>query len=175
MSNVVHAIPADYLLGIADFAQYESFLGGKWTVQSLVAHLLEEMNRGHILCWGTGAPGNWRVQIGTSYGTASGYREFTATVLASEGVLHLTSYDELTVGAQFETSTLPRSGTDHWTVRVRPGAYTCRIVQLYDPEAAESEDVFNQQTPHFVVEIKAARSRRIKPLESIPWFSLTPS
>lgn len=50
------------------------------------------------------------------------------------------------------------------------GAYDRRVVQRFDPEAAESEEVFLQNTPHFVVEIRPPHDPSLKTVPPIPGF-----
>jgi len=162
-------VPADYCLALIDAAAYPSFVAEGWTLEGICRHFAEQMGRGTMVAWGTGAPGNWRVEVGGARRIGGGHREFTGLIRASRGQLHLTSYDELTMAAQFADVRLPRPGTGEWSVRLATGPYTCRVVQLYDPAEAESEAVFEQDSPHFAVEIEAAQ---VAPpaIASVPWF-----
>lgn len=163
-------VPADYCLAIIDTVAYPSFVAEEWTLDDIRHHFAEQMALGTMVAWGTGAPGNWRIEVGGARRISGGHREFVGRLRATNGVLHLTSYDELTAAAQSAEVRLPRSGTEEWAVRLAAGQYTCRVVQLYDPAEAESEAVFEQESPHFAVEIKAARGTSPATGGEVPWF-----
>jgi hypothetical protein len=99
MATIV--VPADYCLAIFDAQAYSSFVDSDWTLPQLREHLVAEMGRGAILAWGTGAPGNWRIEVTVGLSSHRGVREFAARLRATGPHLHLTSYDELTAAAQF--------------------------------------------------------------------------
>jgi hypothetical protein len=75
------------------------------------------------------------------------------------------------MAAQFENERLPQAHEEQWFVRVRPGSYRCRVIQLYDPESADSRQVFEQQSPHFILEILPA-VEITAPWASVPWLRL---
>lgn len=163
-------IPADFCLAIFDAHTYPAFVSESWTAQSLTRHLAEQMNAGTILAWGTGSSGNWRVEIATHPDHNAGFRQFVGRITATGSVLHLTSYDELSVGAQSENVTLPRAGTERWTVDVEPGEFECRVTQLYAPDLAESEAVFTQVTPHFRLTLGTVPKSEPVRFLTVPWF-----
>jgi hypothetical protein len=163
-------IPADYCIALIDAAAYPSFVDTNWTLPQIQEHFVTQMNQGTMLAWGTGAPGNWRISVAARAGAASGYREFTGRISVTGTKLHLTSYDELTMAAQFENVQLPRQGTDGWLISLRRGEYDCRVVQLYDPAAAESEEVFKQAAPHFLLKITKAERVKGSKFDHVPWF-----
>jgi hypothetical protein len=164
-------IPADYCVALIDAAAYPSFIDENWNLPQIKAHFVTQMNRRTMLAWGTGASGNWRVGVGSGTGVAHGFREFAGSITATGTKLHLTSYDELNWGAQFQDARLPRRGTEEWSISLAPGEYHCRVVQLYDPAKAESEEVFNQKSPHFLLEIKKATHSIPSVFEQVPWFA----
>ncbi|AWM40378.1 hypothetical protein C1280_27555 [Gemmata obscuriglobus] len=163
-------VPAEYLIAVVDLAAYRTFVAPDWTLDAIREHFAAEIARGTMLAWGTGASGNWRVEVIRDR-AGGGFRECAGRVRATTGQLHLTSYDELTVAAQFRDVRLPRAGTEAWAVAVEPGWYDCRVVQLYDPGLAESEVVFHQETPHFRLELVATggKGRRSR-VAGVPWF-----
>jgi hypothetical protein len=163
-------IPAEYCVALVNLDQYVSFVGPDWKLDQLKAHFVDQMKLGAMLAWGTGASGNWRIQIAHKLNSTKGTRDFTGTIVATGDKLYLTSYDELTMAAQFDDVRLPRKGTEDWFFTVEPGTYKCRIVQLYDPEEADSEEVFNQETPHFVIEIQKTKARGANKFREVPWF-----
>src|SRR5579883_1304886 len=164
-------VPAEYLLALVDLAAYRSFVAPDWTLESLRQHFAAEMARVAMLAWGTGAPGNWRVEVARERVGGAGFRECSGRIPATTERLHLTSYDELTVAAQFRDVRLPRPGTEEWVVAVEPGWYGCRVVQLYDPGLADTEAVFYQETPHFRLELLPAAGGGRRPRAAgVAWF-----
>jgi hypothetical protein len=163
-------IPADYCIALIDTATYPSFVDTNWTLQQIREHFVTQMNDRTMLAWGTGASGNWRVNVATGPGDIQGYREFTGRIAAIGTKLHLTSYEELTMAAQFKDVELPQQGTEGWCISVRAGEYDCRVVQFYDPAEAESEEVFQQATPHFLLVISEASRAKPSLFEKVPWF-----
>lgn len=163
-------IPADYCVALIDAAAYPSFVDPDWTLLQIRNHFVAQMNQKTMLAWGTGASGNWRISVTTRSEVAPGYREFTGRITATGARLHLMSYDELTMAAQFEDVILPQKGTADWSVSVEPGEYKCRVVQLYDPAQAQAKTVFNQESPHFRIELTKAERGRSSKIKKVPWF-----
>lgn len=121
-----------------------------------------------------GGPGHLatgEIEVGGERQIAGGHREFNGRIRVTGGGIHLSSYDELTWAAQFADARLPRPGTEGWLLRLAAGQYDCRVVQHYDPADAESKAVFEQESPHFAVEIKAARGEALATLSAVPWFA----
>jgi hypothetical protein len=54
---------------------------------------------------------------------------------------------------------------------VTPGLYVCRVVQLYDPARAMSNEVFDQAEPHFLFEIEPMTAAT-DPWTEVPWFQV---
>lgn len=163
-------IPADALVALADFADYRSFVAADWTLDQLRAHFTAEAARGTIVAWGAGESGNWRVAVARERGPG-GFREFTAPIRATGRQLHLVGYDELTMAAQFPEVRLPEPRGGAEPVPVEPGWYECRVVQLYDPALADSEEVFHQETPHFRLELLPSRGGAGPGTgPGVPWF-----
>lgn len=163
-------IPADYCIALIDASAYQSFVDANWTLAQLQQHFVDQINQGRMLAWGTGAPGNWRISVSDNSGDVTGYREFTGRITATDKKLHLTSYDELTNAAQFQQATVPSSETVNWFLSIEPGQYDCRVVQLFDPDQAESEHVFNQESPHFAIELTEANVGKPNEMKQVPWF-----
>jgi hypothetical protein len=164
-------VPAEGLVALVDVAAYSPYLGPDWTLEGMSQHLATEMDRGVIFAWGVGESGNWRIEVARETSPVSGFRACAGRVQATTPLLHLTSYDELTAAAQFADVRLPRSGTEEWVVAVEPGWYDCRIVQLYDPELADTEEVFHQEAPHFRLELTPATEPGPRPNSAgAPWF-----
>ena len=167
-------LPAEYCVALIDAAAYPSFVDEAWTLPQIRKHFVRQMNAGTMLAWGTGASANWRIRVGGrgrgGGGTARVYREFMGRITATGKKLHLTSYDELTMAAQFEHVRMPEKGTEGWFVPVKPGEYDCRVAQLYDPAKADSAQVFEQKTPHFLLSVAKAEGPKPSAFKQVPWF-----
>ncbi len=135
-------------LGIFDPHAYVSFVNENWTLDELVNHFKAEMYRYRLLLWGTGREDFWRVEVRQEPSVIAGFQEFCGPIVATEHLLCLTSYDSLTMGAQFEDVSLPEKHNWDLYISVTPGAYQCRIVQIQDPDKCiETEDA------DFVIEL----------------------
>jgi hypothetical protein len=165
-------IPAEYCLALADLSAYPPFVASQWTLPTLLGHFVDQMNTRTLLAWGTGASANWRIDVSLDRTDLTGFREFSGRITVTGTRLHLTSYDELSFAAQFRDCQLPREGTKQWFILLKRGTYDCRVVQLYDPELAESSEVFEQEEPHFAIELTATRSRQANAFDSVPWFNV---
>lgn len=153
-------------LGIFDPHAYISFVAEDWTVgELLIDHFKAEMRRRHLLLWATGREETWRVDVRQEASQPPGFREYTGSIVATENLLCLTSYDSLTMGAQFEDVSLPEQ--DEWNlyITVEPGVYNCRIVQLQDPGDYSSKE--DPETADFVIELMKTE-QPAAPWETIP-------
>jgi hypothetical protein len=83
------------------------------------------------------------------YTAERGWREVIGGIVISSDALLLSSYDALTMAAQFDDCVLPPAAEQHQILEVIPGKYRVRIVQMYDPndEASPAKGL-----PHFMVE-----------------------
>jgi hypothetical protein len=164
-------VPAKSLVALVDLAAYRSFVATDWNLNTIEDHFAKEMTRGSMLAWGTGETANWRIEVTREHRPGDGFRQCAGRVRATTAQFHLTAYEELTMAAQFRHVRLPRPGTEGWVVAVEPGWYDCRVVQLYDPALADTSAVFDQETPHFRLELVAcAKKGQRQEVVSVPWF-----
>ena len=56
-------IPADYCVALVDLESYPSFLGENWNLEQIGNHFVNQMNKGTMIVWGTGAPASWIGQL----------------------------------------------------------------------------------------------------------------
>lgn len=163
-------IPSDYgCLAIVDPSRYQSFVSECWTLEQLLAHFISQSIQGAMVAWGC-VSGNWRVLVSfSSEPECSGFREIRSKITSS-GSLLLTNYDSLTMAAQFHDVVLPETHDQDNLFAVPAGAYTVRVIQLFDPEKAESEEVFNQVAPHFRLELLES-CEGMDSIDKIAWFA----
>ena len=164
-------IPSDYCVALYDPNGYTSFVHEEWDLYNrLRNHLLTQMNHGTICLWGTNAPGNWRINFTPSEPATTIYREFTSNISIQGSKLYLSGYDELTMAAQYEDVKLTEELEKDRFISLAPGRYVVRVMQMFDPADAESESVFEQETPHYTVTITAVENEKVNSFKSIPWF-----
>lgn len=149
-------------------AAYETFVASNWTFDQIMGHFKGQMARRSLLIWGTGLEGFWKVDVVLEKSKAKGCREVSGPLQVVGGSLILTNYESLTMAAQFKGVTLPEKHQEDLLVSLPDGDYTCRIIQMFDPEEQESVGDGN---PDFVVEVLKATGNA-SPWESIPWFEV---
>jgi hypothetical protein len=149
-------------------AAYETFVASDWKFDQIMAHFQAQMARRSLLIWGTGSEGLWRVDVTLKKAEVKGFREVTGPLRIVGGSLLVTNYESLTMAAQFKDVTLPERNQEDLLVSLPDGDYTCRIIQIYDPEQEESASANNAD---FVVEVHKA-TRKPAPWKRIPWFKV---
>jgi hypothetical protein len=126
------------------------------------------MGRRSILIWGTGLEGIWKVDVRLKKSTVKGLREASGPLQVVGGSLLLTNYESLTMAAQFKDVTLPEKHQEDLLVSLPDGDYTCRIIQMFDPE---QEEAVGDDNPDFVVEVLKATGKSAA-WDNIPWFKV---
>jgi hypothetical protein len=102
----------------------------------------------HLLLWGTGREDEWKVEVVFRKDKRTGFREIMGSIVVSTGQLCLTSYERLTMAAQFQDYELPEPHDRDLLFTVSPGIYSCRVTQLTDPD-----DERESTEPDFIVEL----------------------
>ena len=147
-------------------AAYGTFVASEWTFDQIMTHFKAQMAQRSLLIWGTGLEGFWKVDVALEKTGAKGFREVSGPLHVVGGSVLLTNYESLTMAAQFDDVTLPEKHQEALLVSLPDGDYTCRIIQMFDPEQEESA---SEGVPDFVVEILKATGT-LEPWERIPWF-----
>ena len=137
-------------IGIFDPHAYVSFVDGDWT-DELASHFIAQMYHYRLLLWATGCEETWRVDVRQEASQVTGFREYSGSIVATENLFCLTSYDSLTMGAQFEDVSLPQENEWNLYITVEPGAYHCRVIQLRDPNDCSDEE--DADAADFVIEL----------------------
>lgn len=122
------------------------------------------MRERHLLIWGTGMERVWSIEVSLQLISTAGFREVMGSISSSCGRLLLTSFESLTMAAQFQDVTLPQSHERENVLSVSPGLYDCRILQLSDPES----DTPFEESVNFICELSHANSPR-EAWGDIPW------
>jgi hypothetical protein len=147
-------------------ATYEGFVDRDWEFHQLLGHFHAQMARRSLLLWGTGLEGFWRVDVRLSPSGIQGYREISGPLHVVGGAVLVTNYESLTMAAQYADVRLPQQHERDQLVELPDGEYVCRVVQMFDPEEAESAGA---DQPDFVLEF--SRSAGTRAWSRIPWFS----
>lgn len=146
-------------------ATYETFVASDWTLDQILAHFSVQMGRRSLLIWGTGLEGFWKVDVRLKKSRVKGFREVSGAIQIVGGTFLLTNYESLTMAAQFKDVTLPEKHQKDLLMSLSDGDYTCRIIQMFDPEQAETA---GDENADFVVEVLKATGEPA-PWETIPW------
>ncbi|MBX9667336.1 MAG: hypothetical protein K2X93_06940 [Candidatus Obscuribacterales bacterium] len=173
VSEQILIVPAEHLIAVIDPKKYRSFVDENWDLKILKTHFLDQINSCSMVAWGTGASANWRILLEVNSPDKklpNYFRDFTAFIKITGRSLMLTSYDELSMAAQSRKSKFPLDES-RLEFGIEPGDYRCEVLQFFDPEEAESEMVFSQETPHFAVRLRNADQPNCK-MENIPWFEV---
>jgi hypothetical protein len=136
-----------------------------WTLDPILAHFEAQMGRRSLLIWGTGLEGSWKVDLRLKKSKVKGVRQTSGPLQVVGGSLLLTNYESLTMAAQFEDVTLPEKHQEDLLVSLPDGDYTCRIVQMFDPEQEESA---GGKKADFVIDV--LKASKAAPWKRIPWL-----
>lgn len=147
-------------------ASYPSFVAEDWDFESLRAHFRGQMAQRTMLIWATGLEGFWRVEVRVGGPTVRGFREVVGPVRVAGGSVLVTSYDSLTMAAQFADVSLPQGHERNQLVSVPDGDYACRVVQMFDPE---TDALAGDGSPDFVI-VLGKPSGAVSAWADIPWF-----
>ena len=147
-------------------ATYETFVAEDWTYDQIFKHFKTQMRARSLLIWGTGLEGYWGVDVTLKHSKQKGFREVCGPIQVVGGSLLLTNYESLTMAAQFDDVTLPEDHQRDLLLSVPDGDYTCRIIQMFDPDEQESA---GGKKADFVVEILKSTGKTVA-WKKIPWF-----
>lgn len=134
-------------LALIDPDAYRTFVAEDWTYAQIMQHFSQQMQERHALIWRTECENMWRVSVQFHLAAGASAPEFVGPIEATHGRLLLTSYESLTMSAQFADVTLPEPHQQDQFVMVPPGMYRCRIVRT----SVAAEDEATQ--PHWVIEL----------------------
>ncbi|SNT41650.1 hypothetical protein SAMN05421812_105442 [Asanoa hainanensis] len=153
------------LIALVDHHAYPTFVSGDWTYETLFAHFRSAMAARSLLVWGTGREEDWVVDVVVD-GPAprGGFRRALGPIRVTAGQLHVTSYDSLTMAAQFADEALPQPHQADAVLDLPTGLYGCEVVQLVDPEAPYDHD---RPQPDFVLTLTTAQAAT--PWRDPPW------
>ena len=140
------------LLALVDPDSYGAYFASSWTLDDLDAHFRDEMAARHLLIWETGREGDWLIQVHLAPVMVTGYRELTGPISVTSGRLLLTTFEGLSMAAQYADVTLPEPQDLEQVIAIPPGDYRCRLVQVA-PTGLDIPPQESQDRPDFVVEL----------------------
>lgn len=145
--HVYNIIDDSEFLALIDPDAYRTFVAEDWTYAELIQHFTQEMQERRALIWRTGSENMWRVSAQFHPATAVGTREFIGPIESTHGRLLLTSYESLTMAAQFADVTLPEPHEQDQLITLPSGMRRCRIVRTSVAAEDESEQA------HWIIEL----------------------
>ena len=101
-------------LAIANADRYNSFVDGQWNLSQLLTHFVDEMNNANLIIWRTGSENKWTIEFLDNPSNKKAFREFAKTIEVTHGQLFLTSYEDLTMAAQFSEEKIPAKDNDEY-------------------------------------------------------------
>lgn len=126
-------------LGVVNSDTYKSFVHEDWELTQLMQHFVDEMNNQNIIFWTTGREGEWTVSFVDQADHKKAFREFSSTIIVTDGKLYLTNYEDLTMSAQFEDTKIPSDYNSNLIIKLDNGLYNLTVRQLFDPEDYDDE------------------------------------
>ena len=155
-------------IALVDAHRYDAFVRQDWTFDDLRARFIREMRRRTLLIWATGIEGIWNVRITTDAVEHQPLRTLEARIDVTDGKLFLTSYDDLSMAAQFPDESLPQKHNADLVFDIENGTYDVRVHQLYDPD----DPGLDFTGVHFEISIAKAMDGSVDPheFEEIPWL-----
>lgn len=145
--HVYNIIDNSGFLALIDPDAYRTFVAEDWTYAQLIQHFTQEMQERRALIWRTESESVWRVSVQFYPATGVGAPEFVGPIEATQGCLLLTSYESLTMAAQFADLTLPEPHEQDQLIILPPNMYRYRIMRTGVAAEDESEHA------HWIIEL----------------------
>ena len=169
MNPIKFELSSDYgCLAILDISNYSGFVSEDWELEQLKKHICKENAKGYIVAWGCTSC-NWNIEVHFSEPSIEGHRSYHSFI-DTEGELLLTTYDSITMAAQFTDTVLPETHEDDQVFRVDNGVYEVTIIQNFPTELIESEELWDIKEAHYLVFIRKT-SKHINTEGELPWFA----
>lgn len=143
----------DGFVSIVNTDTYKGFVDNNWELDQLFSHFVEQMNKGHLIIWTSNEDGgnDWNIEIVDEPSSKEEFRHFSFPIRVTNNCLHLVSYTDLTMAAQFETETLPAKDSTHLKFDISNGLYHVTVRQMFDildfdyeADIIHFEIIFNQ-------------------------------
>lgn len=159
------------LLAIIDPDTYTGYIAENWQLDQLTDLFKAQMDARQLLIWGTDMENIWRVHVVYEPTLIAGFREVTGYIRSTSGSLLLSSFDSLSMAAQYPVS-LPEDHELNLLMTVEPRLYRCRIIQLQSHVYGEQGyDLMDDAEAHYIVELLPAQTAD-PAWKFIPWSDI---
>ncbi len=162
-------LSSDYgCLAILDTSNYSGYVSKDWELEQLKGHIRNENLKGRIVAWGCTAC-NWNIEVHFSEPTIEGNRSYSSFI-DTDGELLLTTYDSITMAAQFSDTVLPETHEKDQIIKIDKGIYAVTVVQNFPTELIDMEELWDLSEAHYLVFIRQVPENKNTQGE-LPWFA----
>lgn len=156
----------DCFIGLVDPSAYPNFIREEVSYEMLEEHLLQQMQKGTILFWGSNTPNRWTVHLVEEASSAIAAQEFKGHLKVSDQGLYLVNYAMILDAAQYEEDPLTEQYLE--LIQLEQAWYQVTVRQLFHPEV----DAITEESLGFEVvlqRLSKAPSSPANTFKSIPW------
>ena len=132
----LNVIDDDGFIALVNSANYKSFVDEDWQFDQLMAHFVDQINKGNLVVWQTSndGGGDWLVSFREQASGTPAFRQFEQLINVTSGELFLTNYSDLTMAAQFSNASIPAAYNADLKIELENGWYKLTVRQLFDPD-----------------------------------------
>jgi hypothetical protein len=162
-----HAADPAYM-AVLDIATYDKDMAD-WDYERLTTKIASQMEQERIFAWGC-PEGDLQIRITANLPSGSSFHpiESVSGFLATSGQLCFTSYDNLTMCAQFEKYHFPEHKDHPFTVD--PGRYQITVYRMFHWQHGEDSYESIEEGDHFIIVLRPAPSSAPSlRFDSVPW------
>lgn len=155
-------------IGIVNADQYKSFVKEDWDLSELQNHFINEMNNNNLILWSTGSENVWTINFLGKPSDNKSFRDFYKSIIVTNGRLYLTTYDDLTMAAQFEDEIIPSTPNADLELRLENGRYEFQIRQLFDPT---DHDYDSDGKVNFEIVVHKDSNNNNQTIDNVFWWT----
>ena len=155
-------------LALLDASKYCGFVDENWELEQLKKHICSENSKGHNVPWGCTSC-NWNIEVHLGEPSIKGHRTHKSYII-TEGTLLLTTYDSITMAAQYSDTLLPEAHEQDQVFQVEQGKYEVIVVQNFPTELIDSEELWDYGGTHYFIFIQKTLTYELTK-GSLPWFA----
>jgi len=157
----------DGFIAIVNADKYQGFVSEDWELDQLFTHFTAEMNAQNLIVWQTDHEGGglWSVEIVKEASEQEAFREFSKTIVVTNGALYLASYTDLTMAAQFKEEAIPSDENTDLKIELANGGYEVLVRQLFNPDEEGEHDT------DFEIVFTKVDDGAMMNSEGVYWFS----
>jgi len=162
-----HATDPAYM-AVLDIATYDKDMAD-WDYHRLTAKIASQMEQERIFAWGC-PECDLQIRITANPPSGSNFHpvESVSGFLATSGQLCFTSYDNLTMCAQFKEYHFPDHEDRPFTIE--PGRYQITVHRMFHWQHGEQSPESIEEGDHFIIALRPAPSSAPSlRFDSVPW------